>query len=151
VKREGDGRSPAGVFRLGPAFGSAPPGGIWPFRLLDARTECVDDTASAQYGKTVENDAVAIDWKSSEKMASEPLYRLGAFVEHNTGPTEAGAGSCIFLHVWREEGRGTAGCTAFEEARLREVLVALEPDATPLLVQLPTRIYEQHRDAQGWP
>lgn len=151
VKKEGDGRAPAGIFRLGPAFGAASPGGNWPFRNLKATTECVDDVASRHYNETVENDAVTVDWKSSEKMASEPLYRLGAFVEHNQPKPTVGAGSCIFLHVWREQGRGTAGCTAFEESALRKVLSSLRPEAEPLLIQVPRAVYEAQRAAQGWP
>lgn len=151
VKKEGDGKAPAGVFQIGAAFGVAAPGGSWPFRTLKATTECVDDTASTHYNQTLENDTVAVDWKSSEKMASEALYRLGAFVEHNTSATQVGAGSCIFMHVWREQGRGTAGCTAFDEAALRGVLTSLRSEAHPQLIQLPSAVYEAHRGARGWP
>jgi D-alanyl-D-alanine dipeptidase len=151
VKQEGDGRAPAGLFRLGSAFGQRSPGGSWPFRVLRDTTECVDDVASAQYARTVERDVVTVEWKSSEKMASESLYRLGAFVEHNTSPPSPGAGSCIFLHVWREPGRGTAGCTAFPEEALEALLRELRPEAQPLLLQLPRAVYATHRVAQGWP
>lgn len=151
IKREGDGKAPAGVFRIGDAFGATAIGGAWRFRVLKPTTECVDDVASAQYNRTVENDAVVVDWKSSEKMASEPLYRVGAFVEHNVTDTQVGAGSCIFMHVWREQGRGTAGCTAFDEAQVRKVLSALRPEANPILIQLPRTVYAAHRAEAGWP
>jgi D-alanyl-D-alanine dipeptidase len=151
VKKEGDGKAPAGVFHLGSAFGNSPPRGAWPFRELKTSTECVDDVTSEQYNQVVENNTVTVNWKSSEKMASEPLYRLGAFVEHNWPNVSVGAGSCIFLHVWRERGRGTAGCTAFDEASLREVLELLRPEARPLLIQLPRSVYDANRVEARWP
>jgi D-alanyl-D-alanine dipeptidase len=151
VKQEGDGRAPAGVFSLGAAFGNSPPGGAWPFRALTANTECVDDVASTHYAQTVERDAVSVDWKSSEAMASQPLYRVGAFVEHNTRDLKVGAGSCIFLHVWRAPDHGTAGCTAFDELVLRQVLTQLRPDAKPVLIQLPKAVYVAQRATHGWP
>ena len=53
-KREGDGRSPAGVFELGEAFGyaAAPPAGVTvPYRAADERDYYVDDVASDDYNR----------------------------------------------------------------------------------------------------
>ncbi|HKB16794.1 MAG TPA: hypothetical protein VKF62_12065, partial [Planctomycetota bacterium] len=72
-KREGDGRSPAGIFPLGVAFGSAPrEEARWigiPYLPLGPGTECVDDPASAHYNSIVDRTTTSRpDWKSSEKM-----------------------------------------------------------------------------------
>ena len=48
-----------------------------------------------------------------------------------------GAGSCIFLHVWRAADQGTVGCTAMAHDALEELIIWLNPDAEPRLVQLP--------------
>ena len=149
-KREGDGKAPAGVFRLGPAFGFATRReSSWlpaAYRPLTPSTECVDDTASRRYNLLVERAASGdVDWNSSERMRSVEGYRWGLVVMHNAAPPVAGRGSCIFLHVWAGPGRGTAGCTAMEESSLTELLRWLDPQKRPLLVQLPEGEYTRLR------
>jgi D-alanyl-D-alanine dipeptidase len=156
VKREGDGKSPAGVFRLSTAFGQVPdmPSG-WqlPYRYLSDDVECVDDARSAFYNRlTTRSAAAPADWSSSERMWQEPLYRWGVVVDHNTEPhVQAAGGSCIFLHIWRGQGRGTAGCTAMEEPALTATIAWLAPTKAPLLVQLPRGEYEQLKSAWRLP
>ena len=57
AKHEGDGKSPAGIFRLSSAFGrdaaSAIPGLKLPYQQLTAAIECVDDSKSAHYNSIV--------------------------------------------------------------------------------------------------
>ena len=152
-KKEGDGRAPAGVFRLGPAFGFADAGeASWlklPYKPLAPSTECVDDVTSSRYNLIVDRDASApADWNSSERMRSVDGYRWGLVVLHNAAPPVAGRGSCIFLHIWGGPGRGTAGCTAMEQAHLETLLGWLDPRKRPLLVQLPEVEYARLR--AGW-
>lgn len=145
VKREGDGRAPAGIFTLGTAFGFDERGDTrLPWMPLRGATECVDDVSSAHYNELVNRDAVArVDWNSSEKMRSIDVYRLGVVVEHNTPPSR-GAGSCIFLHL--DSGNATAGCTAMNEAALSELLRWIDPARRPRLVQLPAGEYARLRN-----
>ncbi|MDT5272674.1 MAG: zinc D-Ala-D-Ala dipeptidase [Acidobacteriota bacterium] len=146
LKKEGDGKAPAGVFALGSAFGFVPfREAAWlrvPYVPLTSSVECVDDVASSRYNLIVDREAVgAADWNSSERMRSVEGYRWGLVVKHNAAPPVAGRGSCIFLHIWAGPGRGTAGCTAMEEASLTELLRWLDPKKRPLLVQLPEGEY----------
>ena len=96
-KKEGDGRSPAGVFRLTYAFGYAAPEQVpaikLPYIQCTDSVECVDDTNSAYYNIIKDRrSAEKVDWKSSEKMRmSDDEYKLGIFIEHNTSPPEPGA------------------------------------------------------------
>jgi D-alanyl-D-alanine dipeptidase len=155
-KREGDGKAPAGVFRLGPAFGFAPAReASWlrlPYRPLTPSTECVDDTASRRYNLVVERDASKhADWNSSERMREVEGYRWGLVVSHNAAPRVAGRGSCIFLHVWAGPDKGTAGCTAMEQTNLEALLRWLDPSKAPLLVQLPEGEYTRLRQRWGLP
>jgi D-alanyl-D-alanine dipeptidase len=146
VKREGDGRSPAGVFALGSAFGlAAPAEAAWltlPYVQEVPTLECVDDPASVHYNRLVDRSTVAaVDWKSSEKMAAVgEAYRWGVVVEYNTSPPVPGQGSCIFLHVSPTPGQGTAGCTAMAAPALDEVLRWLDPAKRPVLVQMPKAV-----------
>jgi len=156
VKREGDGKSPAGVFLLSTAFGQtpvAPPGWQLPYRYLADEVECVDDIKSASYNRlTTRRGAAQADWSSSEKMWQEPLYKWGVVVDHNTSsPLQPAGGSCIFLHIWRGPGRGTAGCTAMDESALTTTIGWLAPRQAPLLVQLPRAEYKRLKSAWRLP
>ena len=140
VKVEGDGKSPAGVFAIGAAYGygdAAPAGARVPYTKVDASWRCVDDTGSAHYNRVLDADGVEVDWSSAEEMRrADELYRWVLLVDHNTARAP-GAGSCIFLHVWSGAGRGTAGCTAMARDHMEELLGWLDPAARPVLVLLP--------------
>lgn len=141
-KVEGDNKAPAGVFRLGPAFGYAPASAARWIKLryvpLTKETEGIDDPHSRYYNKLVDRAKVAkVDWHSSEQMLrADHLYKWGVFVAHNPAATP-GAGSCIFLHIWKNSNSATAGCTAMPERDLVDLLRWLDPGARPVLVQMP--------------
>jgi D-alanyl-D-alanine dipeptidase len=149
VKQEGDGKSPAGIFRLSTAFGYAaqePPGWKLPYLNLTSSIECVDDVRSKFYNHVLDRAAVAPDWSSSEQMLRpDGLYRWGMMVDHNAEPVTAGGGSCIFLHIWLGPGQGTTGCTAMAQEQLEGVLARLDPARRPMLVQLPRPQYKKLR------
>jgi D-alanyl-D-alanine dipeptidase len=153
-KREGDGRAPAGVFRLSGTFGyaeSAP--GRLPYTPLTDTVECVDDPRSKRYNVIVDTSGITNpDWSSFEKMRrDDDLYRLGVVVDHNAFPATAGAGSCVFLHVWRGPQDGTAGCTAMDAEAMAQVAGWLDARARPVLVQLPAHEYDRLREAWRLP
>lgn len=153
-KVEGDNRVPAGIFRLGPAFGYAP-AASWiklPYVPLTPETEGVDDPHSRYYNQLVVRSKVKrVDWKSSEQMLrADDLYKWGLVVAHNAAATP-GAGSCIFMHIWRNSSSPTVGCTAMAEPDLLGLLRWLDPKARPLLVQMPRREYEESRAKLGLP
>jgi len=154
-KIEGDGRSPAGMFPLTYAFGTAvkPEQLTFPYLRLRESTECVDDVNSHHYNKIVGRDQVGIfDWKSSEKMLEVgPPYELGVFVAYNSYPVVRGNGSCIFLHIWKDASTGTAGCTAMGRLDLERIVSWLEPGFNPYLVQLPEAEYKSLRKSWNLP
>lgn len=153
VKHEGDGRSPAGVFRFGEAFGFGPADTIGRLHVsyvqLTPATDCVDDPASPQYNTLAERpppNAPPAAWKSAEHMrAIDPDYRYGIVIDHNSNPRTPGRGSCIFMHIWEGPTTPTAGCTALDPLRLADILRWLDASADPVLVQLPRATYESHR------
>lgn len=156
IKAEGDGRSPAGLFRLGAAFGYAakPPDGtaVDYVQMTDA-WRCVDDPKSKRYNAVFAADKVKgaeRDWSSAERMRrKDVLYRWGVLVDHNfleladkrTRKARAVAGSCIFLHVWREPKSPTVGCAAMESDALEELIAWLRPHHEPLIALLPDPQY----------
>src|SRR5579864_149272 len=145
IKKEGDGKAPAGIFRLSSAFGYASQeqsGWRMPYISLTPTIECVDDPASKFYNRVVDGTSVSPDWKSSEHMRRpDELYRWGIVVDHNANPPKAGEGSCIFLHIWRGPGQGTIGCTAMPPEQIEALLAWLDPARKPLLVQAPALRY----------
>jgi hypothetical protein len=150
-KAEGDGKSPAGVFALGGAYGYAekpPERARWPYTAVDASWHCVDDSASKRYGTIVDADDVTKDWTSSEKMKRrDALYTWVVDVAHNPSRAPKG-GSCIFLHVWRAAGEPTVGCTAMPQPELETLLAWMDPAARPVFVLLPRPAYAAL--AGGW-
>ena len=138
-KREGDRRSPAGVFTLGTAFGQKRPSEWhtprWPWRSVGPLDRYVDDPKSPLYNTwQVAPREGAAAWSSAERLMQ---YELGIVVEHNARPAEPGAGSAIFLHTWRSAETPTTGCTAMARPSLVELLSWLDSKARPVLVQVP--------------
>lgn len=145
AKREGDGRSPAGVFAIGTAFGAAPKLETrLAYRPLDGDDWCIDVATSPLYNRIVSSrdagaEAVA---GSTEPMRRDLLenpdgqYAIGFVIDHNPR-CSAGLGSCIFAHVQAGPDVPTAGCTAVAEADLRRLLAWLDADARPAFVLLP--------------
>jgi D-alanyl-D-alanine dipeptidase len=153
VKKEGDGRSPAGIFRITELFGFAPSSadGRMKYRPLTDSVECVDDPSSMAYNDIVDRKEIpSPDWNSSEKMRTIEVYKEGAVVGYNE-PSVPGAGSCIFMHIWNGPGHGTAGCTAMDEKRLQEVTEWLDSGKQPLLLQFPAPLYERIRESWQLP
>ena len=146
VKHEGDGKSPAGVFALTSAFGleEKVKGMKLPYQYLTSSIECVDDVKSEHYNTIVDRSHTSpTDWNSSEKMrAVGECYRLGIVVDHNADPREPGGGSCVFLHIWKDEHTGTSGCTAMERKQMEKLAPWLDPAKHPVLVQLPEAEYQ---------
>ncbi|EEF57456.1 L,D-transpeptidase family protein [Pedosphaera parvula] len=154
-KKEGDGKSPAGMFRLSSAFGLAEPNEAknvkLPYQPLSDLIECVDDVQSIHYNSIVDRSKVdKVDWNSSEKMREVgEQYRWGVVVDHNVNPRVAAGGSCIFMHIWKDAKTGTSGCTAMSRENMEKLLPWLNPADHPVLVQLPESEYNKlHKDWQ---
>jgi D-alanyl-D-alanine dipeptidase len=147
-KREGDDKAPAGIFRLGSAFGYArgKPATKLPYLSLSPQIVAVDDPQSRYYNQLIDEAKVRqIDWRSAEKMIlTDDRYKWGIVVQHNV-PPQPGAGSCIFLHIWKNPETATTGCTAMPEATMLDLIHRLDPSRRPLLIQLPAPLYNEMR------
>jgi hypothetical protein len=145
IKKEGDKRSPAGIFHLGTIFGDQKHQKCakkMPFLLITKDLEYVDDPCSRYYNQFVCETTSKRDWKSSEKMHEIGFpYALGLVIQHNHNPIKSGSGSAIFMHIWTEHDKGTAGCTAMAEDNLKELISWLDESKYPCIVQLPLKEY----------
>jgi L,D-peptidoglycan transpeptidase YkuD (ErfK/YbiS/YcfS/YnhG family) len=159
VKHEGDGRSPAGVFAIGEAFGYAPTAATGlRYAAMDAGDYCVDVDGSPYYNRIVDSTDVGA---AAVKDSTEPMrrdlhadgdqrYRLG-FVIDNNPRGERGAGSCIFGHLWKSPDSTTAGCTAMAPASMESLLRWLDADRRPVFVLLPAPEYRRLQSAWQLP
>ena len=140
LKREGDGRAPAGVFRLPFLFGEGKSRFSYPYRRMGDFHRCVDDRRSKYYNRIIDSRKVQKDYRSYERMKfPSGLYRYGIFVDHNPNRVP-GAGSCIFLHIRKASGAPTVGCTAMGVKELLQIMRWLDPAKAPLLIQAPRRV-----------
>lgn len=158
-KREGDGRAPAGAFRIGTAFGHAAHADVrWPYAAMDAGDWCIDVPDSPYYNRIVDAKHVG---REAIAGSTEPMrrdlhadgdmrYEIGFVIKHNPD-AKPGAGSCIFAHVWKAPGEATAGCTAMDAAATRALVAWLDPAAQPVFVLLPEPEYARLRTAWDLP
>jgi L,D-peptidoglycan transpeptidase YkuD (ErfK/YbiS/YcfS/YnhG family) len=133
-KREGDGATPAGLFRLGPVgYGlDASPG--WHGRWV--RLRCGDwwdeDPGSATYNRFRRLPCGA---QPAFGGGSEALWRMTVayrdflVIGYNAAPVVPGRGSAIFLHD--DTGGATSGCVSLPRPRLLRLLRWLRPAAHP--------------------
>ena len=137
IKKEGDGKAPAGIFELKNAFGYAPLNIKYPYEVYGRNDHCVDDTKSKYYNKIINTKSTKKDYKSFEYMKlSNNYYKYGIVVNHNNitkgKKSKRGAGSCIFIHI---KNRPTAGCTVMSQTEIKRILKWLNPNSNPLFVQ----------------
>ncbi len=132
-KREGDGRTPSGVFVLSGAFGRAEtvPTKL-PYRRATEYDFWVDDPKSAQYNRWVTGPPAADSYE--RLLRDDDLYKYAVIIEYNTDPVVPGKGSAIFLHLWRGPDQPTAGCVAVAENDLVRLLEWLAPARHPVIV-----------------
>jgi zinc D-Ala-D-Ala dipeptidase len=153
LKKEGDQKSPAGVFKLYSLFGTASTAQVsflrFPYEQVGPSTEAIDDPRSRYYNRIVDRTGVKYrDWLTSESMlAVGGRYRFGVMLEHNWSQIP-GYGSCIFFHVWDRDLNGTVGCTAVSLTNMERLIHWLDASKNPLIVQLP--VVEYLRLKESW-
>ncbi len=158
IKSEGDGRTPAGVFRIGGVWGSDASirkDPKLPYRQVTPRDLWVEDPASDSYNRhlILPHDP-ATAWEKKQQMKqNDEAHKLKLFIAHNAPPKVVrGAGSSIFFHIWRGGGSiASAGCTTMEETKLRQLVAAIRPTAEPLYVILPSAEYQRYRSTWKLP
>ncbi|MFJ8267055.1 L,D-transpeptidase [Peribacillus asahii] len=135
-KKEGDGKSPIGMYSFGTAFGSqAKPSGMkLTYKKTTKYDYWVDDVTSKDYNKWITYKGVPTKkWKSFERM-NHSLYKYGVVINYNVNPIVKGKGSAIFLHIWRGENGVTAGCVATSEKNVLRLLNWLNPSKHPHII-----------------
>jgi L,D-peptidoglycan transpeptidase YkuD (ErfK/YbiS/YcfS/YnhG family) len=122
-KREGDGKSPLGVWPIRrvlfrPDRGSAPATAL-PLAPISPADGWCDDPADAAY-----NQPVALPYPASAEALwrDDEAYDLIVVLGHNDDPPVPGLGSAIFLHLAKPGFPPTQGCVAISRADMEELL-----------------------------
>jgi L,D-peptidoglycan transpeptidase YkuD (ErfK/YbiS/YcfS/YnhG family) len=127
-KREGDGATPRGRFRLlrlwwNPERGTRPATHL-PVRRIGPDDAWCEDPADGRYNRPIK---IAPDGAGDRLARSDHLYDLIIEIDHNARPRIARRGSAVFIHVARPGLTPTAGCVAMPKSRLRWLLDRLGP------------------------
>lgn len=132
-KREGDGRTPSGVFALRRAFGydQGVQTGL-DYGVVSEKDFWVDAPASSLYNQWVTGDVPEISHEVLRRQ--DELYKYAIVIEYNTDPVVPGMGSAIFMHLWRGAGEPTAGCVAMAESDILNLLHWLDSRRNPVIM-----------------
>jgi len=135
-RREGDGTTPTGTYRIGRTmYGNEPnPGVRFQYRRLRCGDWWDEDPSSPSYNtfQHVRCGTKPAFAGGSEGMWQQPRpYPFLAVIEYNTSPVIPWKGSGIFLHS--QTGGPTIGCVSLRRGELRGVLRWLDPAHAPLI------------------
>jgi len=153
-KKDGDGKTPAGIFAPAQAFGfksaaQAKDMGLkLPYAEVGDSLICVSDPKSPQFGKLATPGAARTPRGVNLAKAGEANkwgLLLGAF-DQGQAP-----GPCLFVHLWDEPGKATGGDIGCHEARMLELLAWLDPSASPAVAIVPVSELDAVRAAWGLP
>ena len=127
-KREGDGATPRGRFRLRRLWWRpdrrARPATRLPVHRIDPAIAWCEDPADRRYNRPFRRSA----GEAGDRLwRDDRLYDFIIEIDHNARPRVAGRGSAVFLHVARPGFRPTAGCVAMTVPRLRWLLGRVGP------------------------
>ena len=92
----------------------------------------VDDIHSMQYNQWVTGTPAANSFEHMKRR--DNLYQYGIVIGYNTHPVIPGAGSAIFMHVWRRYDSPTSGCVALDQRYLRKILRWLNQQYQPVII-----------------
>jgi L,D-peptidoglycan transpeptidase YkuD (ErfK/YbiS/YcfS/YnhG family) len=127
-KREGDGGTPRGTFRLKRLWWRADrhvrPATALPVRRIGPLDGWCEDPHDRHYNQPVKVPPAS---KADRLARLDRLYDFIIEIDHNTRPRIAGRGSAVFIHVARDGFKPTAGCIALTTKALRHLLVRLGP------------------------
>jgi L,D-peptidoglycan transpeptidase YkuD (ErfK/YbiS/YcfS/YnhG family) len=127
-KREGDGATPRGTFRLKRLWWRADrhprPATLLPVRRIAPDDGWCEDPADRHYNQRIE---VPPRSKADRLTRQDGRYDFIVEIDHNTRPRIAGRGSAVFIHVARPLYAPTAGCVALQVQALRRLLTRLGP------------------------
>jgi L,D-peptidoglycan transpeptidase YkuD (ErfK/YbiS/YcfS/YnhG family) len=128
-KREGDGKSPVGVWPMREVRYRPDVYPNGPVTALPVCATAQDDGWCDAPGDPAYNRPVKLPYPASaERMWRDDfVYDLVLVLGHNENPPVPGLGSAIFLHLARDGYPGTEGCVALAREDVEALLAAAQP------------------------
>jgi L,D-peptidoglycan transpeptidase YkuD (ErfK/YbiS/YcfS/YnhG family) len=127
-KREGDGGTPQGTFRLRRLWWRADRAGRpmtqLPVRRIRGGDGWCEDPRDRHYNQPIR---LGSQNPGDRLKRADALYDLIVELDHNTRPRIAGRGSAVFVHIARPGFTPTAGCVALTASALRRLVARLSP------------------------
>ena len=127
-KREGDGGTPRGTFRLRRVWWrpdrATRPRTQLPVRRIGVGDGWCEDPRDRHYNQPIRLHAAD---PGDRLKRADNLYDLLIELDHNTRPRIAGRGSAVFVHVARPGFTPTAGCVALKVDALRRLIARAGP------------------------
>jgi L,D-peptidoglycan transpeptidase YkuD (ErfK/YbiS/YcfS/YnhG family) len=122
-KREGDGKSPIGTWRLKQLYYRADKM-VRPRQNLKTRNLKKTDGWCDASSHSLYNRFVSLPFNASHEnlWRADQAYNIVVSTDHNQRPRKQNGGSAIFLHVINKGAKGTEGCIALSEKHLQMVL-----------------------------
>jgi L,D-peptidoglycan transpeptidase YkuD (ErfK/YbiS/YcfS/YnhG family) len=126
-KREGDGKSPLGLWPIRRLLWR--PDRASPETALDAQPISPEDGWCDAPGDPAYNRPVRRPYPASHEAMwrEDDLYDLVVVLGHNDDPPVAGLGSAIFLHLAKPDYAPTEGCVALSRADMLALLRLARP------------------------
>lgn len=132
--REGDSKTPVGVFRFNKAFGIAPdPNCQLPYTQVDNHIYWSGD-ANCKYNEMVDiREYPQLDKNLSEHLIDcYPNYAYCLNINYNEAGV-VGKGSAIFLHCFGKAKPWTGGCIAIPSDKMLTVMRNVKPDCAVVI------------------
>jgi len=134
-KREGDGGTPRGRFRLVRLWWRADraprPHTFLPVRRIGRNDGWCENPEDRLYNRPIH----VPDGAPGDRLwRQDNFYDLIIELDHNARPRIAGRGSAVFIHVAREGFKPTAGCVALRTSQLLRLLERVGPK-TKIVIQ----------------
>jgi L,D-peptidoglycan transpeptidase YkuD (ErfK/YbiS/YcfS/YnhG family) len=127
-KREGDGGTPRGTYRLRRLWWRGDrhprPATVLPVHRIRPDDGWCENPADRHYNQPVKVPAGS---KADRLARADHLYDFIVELDHNTRPRVKGRGSAVFIHAARPHFAPTAGCVALKIDALRRLLGRLGP------------------------
>ncbi len=127
-KREGDGATPRGIFRLRRLWWRGDrhprPATALTARRIGPGDGWCEDPSDRHYNQRIN---VPSGSPADRLARTDHLYDFIVELDHNTRPRVKGRGSAVFIHAARPHFAPTAGCVALKIDTLRHLLARLGP------------------------
>lgn len=145
-KKEGDKKTPEGVFKATMNFGLKDNPGTkesskLPYHKIQSGDYWVDDSESRYYNTLVNVKDVSKDWNSAEDlMAAAPYYNYGVALNYNIEATPY-KGSAIFIHATKTANDSySSGCVRIPEEYMVKILNTIDENTKIVIIENESKL-----------